>query len=111
MRGRGDQKRKLKTARPKLSARPRACKIRGAGSAALRKNRTSAIRRRGRSIRDVAYADRREFVAEARPWCGSGDLPQGTWALPLAQQTHLLDKGVDRKSTRLNSSHTVISYA
>src|SRR5437764_10764769 len=39
------------------------------GSAALRKNRTSETRRWAGSIRDVAFAGRRESVAEAPPRC------------------------------------------
>ena len=63
---------------------PTGHKFRGAASGAPRKNRTSETRRLARSIRDVAFASRREFVAEARPRCGSGD--RLTWTQPFARQ-------------------------
>jgi len=63
---------------------PTGHRFRGAASGAPRKNRTSETRRLARSIRDVAFASRREFVAEARPRCGSGD--RLTWTQPFARQ-------------------------
>jgi len=63
---------------------PTGHKFRGAASGAPRKNRTSETCRLARSIRDVAFASRREFVAEARPRCGSGD--RLTWTQPFARQ-------------------------
>ena len=63
---------------------PTGHKFRGAASGAPRKNRTSETCRLARSIRDVAFASRREFVAEARPRCGSGD--RLTWTQLSAQQ-------------------------
>src|SRR5204863_8871053 len=47
-------------------------KFGGVGSGVPRKNRTLEPRRSARSIRDVAFADRRESVAEARPRYGLG---------------------------------------
>ena len=52
---------------------PTGHKFRGAASGAPRKDRTWETRRLARSIRDVAFASRHEFVAEARPRCGAGD--------------------------------------
>ena len=66
---------------------PTGHRFRGAASGAPRKNRTWETRRLARSIRDVAFASRREFVAEARPRCGSGD--RVTWTQPSARQAHL----------------------
>ena len=63
---------------------PTGHRFRGAASGAPRKNRTWETRRLARSIRDVAFASRREFVAEARPRCGSGD--RLTWTQLSAQQ-------------------------
>jgi hypothetical protein len=63
---------------------PTGHKFRGAASGAPRKNRTWETCRLARSIRDVAFASRREFVAEARPRCGSGD--RLTWTQPFARQ-------------------------
>jgi len=67
---------------------PTGHKFRGAASGAPRKNRTWETRRLARSIRDVAFASRREFVAEARPRCGSGD--RLTWTQPFARQAQLV---------------------
>jgi hypothetical protein len=66
---------------------PTGHKFRGAASGAPRKNRTWETRRLARSIRDVAFASRRESVAEARPRCGSGD--RLTWTQPSARQAQL----------------------
>jgi hypothetical protein len=63
---------------------PTAHKFRGAASGAPRINRTWETRRLARSIRDVAFASRREFVAEARPRCGSSD--RLTWTQLSARQ-------------------------
>ena len=66
---------------------PNGHKFRGASSGASRKNRTWETRRLARSIRDVAVASRRGFVAEARPRCGSGD--RLIWTQPSARQAQL----------------------
>src|SRR6476659_5261710 len=63
---------------------PTGHRFRGTASGATRKNRTWETCRLARSIRDVAFASRREFVAEARPRCGSGD--RLTWTQPFARQ-------------------------
>ena len=62
-------------------------KFRGAALGAPRKNRTWETRRLARSIRDVAFASRRESVAEARPRCGSGD--RLTWTQLSARQAQI----------------------
>jgi hypothetical protein len=67
---------------------PTGHKFRGAASGAPRKNRTSETRRLARSIRDVAFASRRGFVAEARPRCGSGD--RLIWTQPSLRQAQLV---------------------
>jgi len=59
---------KIKRLRPGWTAH----QFRGVGSGAPRKNRTLETRRSAQSIRDVAFAGHREFVAEARPRCGLG---------------------------------------
>src|SRR6476660_2389054 len=66
---------------------PTGHKSRGAVSGAPRKNRTWETRRLARPIRDVAFASRREFVAEARPRSGSGD--RLTWTQLSARQAQL----------------------
>jgi hypothetical protein len=73
---------------------PTGHKFRGAASGAPRKNRTWETRRLARSIRDVAFASRREFVAEARPRCGSGD--RLTWTQPFARQAQLFGQTTRR---------------
>jgi hypothetical protein len=73
---------------------PTGHKFRGAASGAPRKNRTWETRRLARSIRDVAFASRREFVAEARPRCGSGD--RLTWTQPFARQAQLVGQTTRR---------------
>jgi hypothetical protein len=73
---------------------PTGHKFRGAALGAPRKNRTSETRRLARSIRDVAAASRREFVAEARPRCGSGD--RLTWTQPFARQAQLFGQTTRR---------------
>ena len=73
---------------------PTGHKFRGAASGAPRKNRTSETRRLARSIRDVAFASRRESVAEARPRCGSGD--RLTWTQPFARQAQLVGQTTRR---------------
>ena len=67
---------------------PTGHKFRGAASGAPRKNRTWETRRLARSIRDVAFASRRGFVAEARPRCGSGD--RLIWTQPSLRQAQLV---------------------
>ena len=67
---------------------PTGHKFRGAALGAPRKNRTWETRRLARSIRDVAFASRREFVAEARPRCGSGD--RLTWTQLSARQAQVV---------------------
>jgi hypothetical protein len=67
---------------------PTGHKFRGAASGAPRKNRTSETRRLARSNRDVAFASRRESVAEARPRCESGD--RLTWTQPSLRQAQLV---------------------
>src|SRR5438034_4567306 len=59
----------------------------------------------GRAVPRVEVADSRSIDREvAGRELGPGPLPPGQWnENPLPRQ--------DRKSTRLNSSHTVISYA
>src|SRR4029077_9450713 len=69
---------------PAVRPGPTGHKFRGAASGAPRKNRTWETRRLARSIRDVAFASPREFVAEARSRCGSGD--RLTWTQLSAQQ-------------------------
>src|SRR6266404_5986629 len=61
-------------------------KFRGVGSGAPRKNHRLEIRRLARSIRDVAFAGRRESVAEARSRCGSGGRPPLIWTQPSTRQ-------------------------
>ena len=58
--------------------------FRGVASGAPHKDRTWETRRLARSIRDVAFASRRESVAEARPRSRSGD--RLTWTQLSAQQ-------------------------
>ena len=78
----------------KLRPRPTGHKFRGAASGASRKNRTWETRRLARSIRDVAFASRREFVDEARPRCGSGD--RLTWTQPFARQAQVVGQTTRR---------------
>ena len=79
--------RSLQDSHSQLRPGPTGHKFRGAASGAPRKNRTSETRRLARSIRDVAFASRRESDAEARPRCGSGD--RLTWTQLSAQQAQL----------------------
>jgi len=74
---------KVKQLRPD----PTGHKFRGAASGAPRKDRTWETRRLARSIRDVAFASRRESVAEARPRYGSGD--RLIWTQPSARQAQI----------------------
>src|SRR5947207_3459098 len=62
-------------------------------SVTMRPAAASNYRRRGRSTRNARLRLHRQRVLTS-PWSGSGPVT-----------------GPDRKSTRLNSSHTVISYA
>src|SRR5258708_18380465 len=61
------------------------------------------------------YKLRRNFIVEAFNRMGLAcHLPRGSfYAFPCIQSTHLTSQefAVDRKSTRLNSSHQIISYA
>ena len=71
---------KVKQLRPA----PTGHKFRGAASNAPRKNRTSETRRLARSIRDVAFANRRE----SRLRCRSGD--RQIWMQPSARQAQVV---------------------
>jgi hypothetical protein len=73
---------------------PNGHKFRGSASGAPRKNRTWETRRLARSIRDVAFASRRESVAEARPRCGSGD--RLIWTQPSLRQAQLVGQTIWR---------------
>src|SRR5947207_8634114 len=57
-----------------------------------------------------SHASAVEDSAHALLWFDGGvtGMLDTSWSMPGAQ---MLDFGIDRKSTRLNSSHTVISYA
>src|SRR5438034_7015213 len=74
----------------------------------------SDARRRGEAIAQLASVDgRAHVVREAEgTYVAVGDFPFGAGLL-LAERDAAsgIAQAVDRKSTRLNSSHTVISYA
>src|SRR5438034_2151957 len=70
---------------------------------------TTLFRSRHSAPRGLGFADGRpRGMAEARR---RGGRPPHAGDRPLLLPVDLLPRAEDRKSTRLNSSHTVISYA
>src|SRR5260221_7567855 len=58
----------------------------------------------------IVREDHSAPVVSAQAWCMAGSIHEGRWL--GAGMSHVLEHMLlDRKSTRLNSSHTVISYA
>src|SRR5688500_19160100 len=61
---------------------------------------------------DIAVADEAEAVAVAKKYLSYFQGPIDTWDAPDQRALrHVIPEDRDRKSTRLNSSHLVISYA
>src|SRR2546430_10965477 len=63
-----------------------------------------------RTHRQIEFLGRARFYADGRP----GDVAlRGEYALSRTDRAgrHAIHSGLDRKSTRLNSSHSQISYA
>src|SRR5438034_2827743 len=82
----------------------------GMASAAPKEHLESTPQQVFDGMRQSFQANKAKGVHARYQWELSG--PQGgQWWIDVNDGTYKMGKGKDRKSTRLNSSHTVISYA
>src|SRR2546422_3236062 len=79
----------------------------------IREAATSAIVRIGPSVVDplIEALEDAEWTIREQPASGLGKLKDPRGVVPLVKALKDKDGAVDRKSTRLNSSHGYISYA